>query len=170
MRRALLVLTAGLLLATTACGTDQTSGGLGPGTSRPPAPAVGGTTAPTLSAEKQAALAKTKAVCESVGQAYTRNMGPFAESMSTMVAQKNAKPSREKAQQALSAFAQDIRTATQAGADTEARAAGKKTADQLQAKAADDTIFTGVKTAEDLETVLGPTLKEWLEPITEHCS
>jgi hypothetical protein len=169
MRRALLVLTAGLLLAATACGTDQTPGGLGPGASRPPAP-TGGGTAPTVSAEKQAALAKTKAVCEAVGQAYTKNMGPFAESMSRMVADKNAKPSRENAQQALSTFATDIRTATQDGADTEARAAGKRTADQLQAKAADDKVFAGVKTTEDLETVLGPTLKEWLEPITEHCS
>ncbi|MFF5296555.1 hypothetical protein [Paractinoplanes globisporus] len=151
MRGALKVVVAGGLLAFCAagCGSAPSSGA---------APAVS-TAAP-----------ETKVTCEAVGEAYTKNIGPFAEALSEMVGAKATAAGRTDAQQKLKALADSLRTATQGSGDAQLRADGKQTADQLQAKSADAKFFGGIKTAQDVSTVLGPTLKEWLAPVTHHCS
>jgi cell pole-organizing protein PopZ len=159
MRRALLVLMVGGALSTmAACGTaaGQTPGGA------QAASAPGGAALPS-------ALAETKQSCEALGQAYTKNVGPFAEALSKMVAGPAA-ATRKDAQQKLGALATAVRTATADSTDAQIKADGKQTADSLQKKASDATFFQGIKTTDDVNKVLGPTLKEWLSPVTHHCS
>jgi hypothetical protein len=120
------------------------------------------------------ALAETQALCEALGQVYSTNMGPFAQALSEMVAVRqrsgNTKSLQRQAQQRLGAFATAIRNATRTSGDTHARAAGRQTAELLEAKSADAAFFGQVRTTEDVQKVLGPTLKGWLEPVTNHCS
>jgi hypothetical protein len=96
-------------------------------------------------------------------------MAPVAEALTKLV-DNTDKKTRQQAQQAMKAFAGEIRRATQDSTDPQLRTDGKKTADQLQAKAADAELFSKIKTNEDVNTVLGSTLKEWLSPIEQHCS
>lgn len=162
MRRAILALTVGGVLLTAACGTEKSPAASGPAV-------TGGSVAAA-----QPALAESKALCEALGQVYSENMGPFAETLSKMIADRNSpgggKNSSEQAQQSLSAFATAIRRATQSSANPQVRADGKQTADRLQATSTDDKFFTKVQSAKDVNTVLGPTLKQWLAPVTHHCS
>jgi hypothetical protein len=178
MRRVLLALTAGILVVTTGCGTARTPAPSGT-TGAPPAPAApapggasGAAPAATATTTGETALASTRALCEGLGQVYTKNMGSFAEALSKMVAdgEKSRDASREKAQQALTAFATAIRDTTASSTIGDARADGKRTADLMQAKAADDKFFDQVKTSKDLDRVLGPDLKKWLAPVDSHCS
>jgi len=148
MRRTMTALIAGGLLAgTAACGS------LG-----------GATPVSTLTGGPEPAA---KVSCEAVGDAYTKNIGPFAEALTKMVADRRTV---KVAQQKLDAFGAAIRTATADSADLEIRADGKQTADRLHAKSADAKWFGTIRTAEDVNTALGPTLKEWLAPVTNHCS
>jgi hypothetical protein len=70
----------------------------------------------------------------------------------------------------LNAFATAIRESTQSSTDPQVRTDGKQTADKMQAKAADAGFFRAIKTSEEVNTVLGPTLTEWLAPVARHCS
>jgi len=115
------------------------------------------------------AAPETKATCEAVGEAYTKNIGPFAEALTKMQAAPTA-AGRTAAQQKLKALADSLRTATQSSGDAQLKSDGKQAADQLQAKSADAKFFTTIKTAQDVSTVLGPSLKQWLSPVTHHCS
>jgi hypothetical protein len=156
MRRAVLALVVGgALSALAACGTaaGQTPGG---------SPQTGSVTLST-------ALAETKQSCEALGDAYTKNVGPFAEALSKMVAGP-AKDTQQAAQQKLGALATAVRTATATSTDTQIKTDGKQTADRLQAKAKDTAFFQSIKTTDDVNKVLGPSLKEWLSPVTHHCS
>jgi hypothetical protein len=167
MRRAILALTVGGVLLTAACGTERS-----PAASSPAV--TGKSVAAGQPAAAQPALAQSKALCEALGQVYSENMGPFAETLSKMIADRHApgggKAASEPAQQTLSAFAKAIRGATQGSADPKVRADGKQTADRLQATSTDEKFFAKVQSAKDVNTVLGPTLKEWLAPVTHHCS
>jgi hypothetical protein len=148
MRRVLLPLAVVLPLA--ACGTAtsaQTSTG-GPVTTAP---------------------ASTKSACEAVGEAYTKSMGPFAEAV-TKLGDGGTADERKQAQQKLGAFATSVRTATATSADPQIKTDGAQTADTLKAKSADAAVFAAIKTPQDVGTLLGPTLKEWLSPVTRHCS
>ncbi|GAA2611623.1 hypothetical protein [Paractinoplanes durhamensis] len=157
MRRAVLALIfGGALSALAACGTA---------TGQTPSTAASGPGGGAL----PSALVQTKESCEALGQAYTKNVGPFAEALSKMVAGP-AKTTQDAAQQKLTALATAVRTATETSADAQIKADGKQTADSLQAKAKDATFFAGIKTTDDVNKVLGPTLKEWLSPVTHHCS
>jgi hypothetical protein len=113
-------------------------------------------------------VAGNKEACEAVGQAYAKSMAPFAEAVTKAAGGTAA--DRKQAQQKLEAFAASIRAATENSTDAQIRADGVQTADRLKAKAADGKLFTAVKTQQDVSTLLGPTLKEWLSPITHHCS
>lgn len=156
MRRAVLALmVAGTLSAMAACGTAS---GQTPGSN-----AGGG--APTLSS----ALAETKQSCEALGEAYTKNVGPFAESLSKMVAGPS-KQTQADAQTKLGNLAVAVRAATEGSTDAQIKSDGKSTADSLTAKSKDAKFFQGIKTPDDVNKVLGPTLKEWLSPVTHHCS
>jgi hypothetical protein len=158
MHRAVLGLVVGGLLlgAAAACGTAQ----------NPPPGA--GTPGPVTLAPEQA---QTKASCEAIGTVYTKNMGAFAESLSKMVAGgTDPTAARKDAQQRLSAFGSAIRQTTQTSGDAQLRADGKQTADQLQTTSADKAFFTRIKTTHDVTNVLGSNLKEWLAPVTHHCS
>jgi hypothetical protein len=152
MRRAVRVVVAGGLTALFAagCGSAPSSEAVSP-------PVV--TAAPA-----------TKATCEAVGEAYTKNIGPFAEALTLMVQAKPTAASRAAAQQKLKALADSVRTATQSSGDAQLKSDGKQAADQLQAKSADAKFFGTIKTAQDVSTVLGPSLKQWLSPVTHHCS
>lgn len=161
MRRAILALTVGGVLLTAACGTE-------------PIPAASGPAATGKAVAAQPALVESKALCEALGRVYSENMGPFAQTLSKMIADRHApggeKASSEPAQQTLSAFAKAIRGATQSSADAKVRADGKKTADRLQATSTDEKFFAKVQSDKDVNTVLGPTLKQWLAPVSQHCS
>lgn len=144
----------GALLTLAACGTA--SGG----TTATPAVPGGG--------QPPAVASQTKAGCEAVGQAYTKSMGPLAEAVTKMV--NGGGGTAAQAQAKLKDFSAAIRTATEQSGDAELRADGKQTADALQAKSADAKTFSAIKTQDDVSKLLGPTLKGWLSPVTQHCS
>jgi hypothetical protein len=154
MRRVVLgVAVGGLLLGVAAgCGT---AGGPTPG---------GGTGAASLAPEQVA----TKTTCEAIGDVYGRNMGAFASSLSKVPAAGDT--ARQEARQKLTAFGSAVRDATKGSADAQLRADGKQAADRLQATAKNAAFFAKIKTTGDVSTVLGPTMKEWLAPVTHHCS
>jgi hypothetical protein len=116
------------------------------------------------------AAPQTKVTCEAVGEAYTKNIGPFAEALTRMVQATPTAATRATAQQKLKALADSLRAATQGSADAQLKSDGKQAADRLQAKASDAKFFGTIKTAQDVSTVLGPSLKEWLSPVNHHCS
>jgi hypothetical protein len=153
MRRALFgIVAGGLLLGAAACGS---TGGPTPGA---------GTAAVTLAPEQLA----TKASCEAIGDVYTKNMGAFASSLSKVPA--SGDTARKEAQQKLTAFGSAVLGATKGSTDAEMRADGKRAAEQLQAAAKNAGFFAKIKTTDDVSAVLGPTMKEWLAPVTHHCS
>jgi hypothetical protein len=151
MRRAVRPLLLGaVLLLPAACGT-----------------ATSGTTPASTAAE--ARNAETKSACEAIGEAYTKSMAPFAEAVAKAAGSGTA-ADRAAAQKKLVDLATSIRTATAAAKDPQIVADGKQAADQLQKKAADASVFAALKTPEDASKLLGPTLQEWLSPVTHHCS
>lgn len=153
MRRALFgVVAAGLLLSAAACGS---TGGPTPGA---------GTAAVSLAPEQVA----TKASCEAIGDVYTKNMGAFATSLSKVPSSGDI--ARKDARQKLTDFGTAILGATAKSTDAQMRADGKQAAGQLTKTAKDAAFFAKVRTTEDVSTVLGPTMKEWLAPVTHHCS
>ncbi|MFI7541902.1 hypothetical protein [Actinoplanes sp. NPDC049599] len=157
--RALII--GGVLFSAAACGTATNPAPGGPGVG------IGSAVAPAPGAV--ASDSSIKSSCEAIGKVYSKNMAPVAEALSKLTEGADKK-TRQQAQQALKAFATDLRGATQQSADPQLRTDGKKTADQLTAKAADADLFSKIKTTEDVNTVLGSTLKQWLSPIEQHCS
>jgi hypothetical protein len=157
--RALII--GGVLFSAAACGTATNPApgepGVGIGSATAPPPGV------------RASEASIKASCEALGQVYSKNMAPVAESLSKLAGGADKKK-QQQAQQALKTFATEIRGATQQSPDPQLRTDGEKTAEVLQAKAADSDLFSKIKTNEDVNTVLGSTLKEWLSPVDQHCS
>ena len=156
---------SGVLLTAAGCGTatGSTPGApAGPGTASAP-PAA------TLAAE-----ASTKSSCQALGEVYSSHIPPFAEALSKMVTGRQsagADPeSQRQVQKSLSAFATAVRESTQSSTDPQIRTDGKQTADRMQAKAADAGFFRAIKTTEEVNAVLGPTLTEWLSPVARHCS
>lgn len=166
MRRAVqTIVVGGALLLAAACGTANSPSGSNPAPAGTPvvgASAGGGA--------QPAALTETKAMCEALGQVYNKNMGLFAESLTKMVAAKGATAAQQEAQVSLKSFSVAVREATGKSGDTALRDDGKKAADQLQAKSADAAFFQKIKTSDDVNKVLGPTLKEWLSPVSSHCA
>ncbi|GID97013.1 hypothetical protein ACFQFC_38425 [Amorphoplanes digitatis] len=164
MRRAVQALViGGVLLPAAACGIAT-----GPTTAAP----VGAPAA--TSAAAPAADGSIRSSCEALGQVYGKNLAPFAEALTDLVAARQKagsdKEPRAEVRRSLTEFASAIRAATSASTDPQLRADGERTAEQIQAKA-DDAGFVGaVKTSEDVNTVLGPTLKQWLSPVAQHCS
>jgi hypothetical protein len=114
-------------------------------------------------------VAATKQLCEAVGQVYGDNMGKFAQAL-TKVPDGGGATARKDAQQALNMFADALRRATQTSDVPGAQKAGAKAADKMSATAADDAFFSSIKSADDVQKVLGPNLKSWLKPVTEKCS
>lgn len=153
MRRALFgVVAGGLLLGAAACGT---TGGPTPGA---------GTAAVSLTPEQAA----TKASCEAIGDVYTKNMGAFASSLSKVPS--TGDTARKDAQQKLTQFGSAILGATSSSGDAQLRADGKQAADHLKTTAKNAAFFAKIKTTDDVSAVLGPRMKEWLAPVTHHCS
>ncbi|GAA0486023.1 hypothetical protein Ade02nite_09690 [Paractinoplanes deccanensis] len=151
MRRVLLV--AAAVAVVSGCGTVA---GTPAGTPPPAAPA------PSVPAE-------LKATCDALGKVYGEKMAPFAQSLTTMVGRRDA-GTQKQARESLEAFAAAVDEATRASGDAGLKADGKKAADQLRAKAADAKFFAGIRTDRDVSNTLGPALKEWLSPVTRHCS
>ena len=160
MRRAVLALVVGGVFATaSACGTLN-------------GPAANGTPNPGAAATDPA-LVDTRTVCDAVGQVLNKDIGPFADALGKMIAGRKtatADASLAQAKQSLKTFATSIRGATQTSTNAQVRADGAQTADTLQAKSADDAFFQKIQTTKDMDTLLGTTLKEWLSPVTHHCS
>lgn len=157
---------SGVLLSAGACGTATNPAPGEPGVG------IGSATAPPPGA--RSAEASIRSSCEALGQVYGKNMAPLAEALTKLAdTRKQAgddKAPKQQVQQALKAFAGSIRVATQNSQDPKLRTAGKQTADQLQAKAADAKLFNEVKTTEDVNKALGTTLKQWLSPVDQHCT
>src|SRR4051812_23240409 len=164
-RAARIGLVGGVLFAVAACGTANSPVTQVPATAAGAAPATAGA-AP--------AQGETKAACEAIGQVYSTNMGPFAKALTDMVAGRQdsavANRSQQQAQQSLKAFATAISAATQTSTDPQLRTDGKQTADRMLAKSADAGFFRKIQTNNDVNTVLSSTLKEWLSPVSHHCS
>ena len=156
---------SGVLLSAAACGTATNPA---PGEQ---AVGIGTATAPPSGTQTEATI---RSSCEAIGQVYSTHMAPIAEALSKLAADRSSpgddKASERQVQQSLTAFATAIRGATDKSADPQLQAAGKKAADQLKAKAADRKLFSEVKTPQDVNTAVGPTLKEWLSPIEQQCS
>ncbi|MFF5077305.1 hypothetical protein ACFY36_09645 [Actinoplanes sp. NPDC000266] len=149
--RGVLGLTAVLLTAAAAAGCSTAAGST---TTLPAAPS---------------APAELKSTCDALGKAYGERMAPFAQSLTTLVG-KRTPDAQKQAQDSLAAFATAVDDATRTSSDATLKADGKKTADQLRTKSGDTKFFATIKTEKDVTTTLGPTLKEWLSPVTRHCS
>jgi hypothetical protein len=162
MRRAILSLVVGgVLLVAAACDSTPTTTPGGP-----PGPGQ---------AAAQASMADTRAMCENIGKVYGTNVGALASALGKLIGSPGptgdgAKTAKAQAQQALGSFADAIRTATQESHDPQVRSDGQQAADQLRSKASDAKLFDGIKTSNDLNTLIGPTLKDWLAPVMKHCS
>jgi hypothetical protein len=157
MRRVVLrLVVGGALLGVAACGTAGNPNDVG-------TPRVGGAAA-SLTPEQAA----TKSSCEAIGSVYTKNMGAFAASLSKVPAE--GAVARKDAQQKLDDFGAAVLGATRDSTDAQLRADGKQAAGQLQKTAKNAAFFARIKTTDDVSTVLGPTMKEWLAPVTHHCS
>ena len=145
------LLVGSAVLAAAACGTAADSGSTTTAASAPAAntpPGLGST-------------------CEALAQVYGKNMAPYAQALTDLVADRKKV---EPAQQALAAFATAVQDATKASEDAQLRAEGKKTADQMRAKSEDAKYFRTIKTAADVDKAMGPTLSEWLSPVSSRCS
>jgi len=150
MRRTIRTLLAGgVLLSAAACGTATGT----PTTTAASAPA--GNVPP--------AVATT---CEALGQAYGNNLPALAQALSTLAADPKTVAA---AQKALAGFATAVSDATKASDDAQLRADGKQAADQMRAKSADPKFLATIKTTKDVDQALGPTLTQWLSPVTRHC-
>ncbi|MGK5682130.1 hypothetical protein [Actinoplanes sp. URMC 104] len=169
MRRTVISLLAGgLLLTAAACGTAKDQPGstsAAPPAAAPPASAAGAGTGPA--ATGAAAPAAIKTTCEALGQAYGKNMAPFARALTEYVADRKTIAT---AQQSLAAFATAVQEATASSADAQLKADGKQAAARMHAKSTDATFFAGIKTGKDVSKTLGPTMTQWLSPVQRHCS
>ena len=162
MRRALPIIPVGVLLVSlAACGTAKNGDARPAGTAQPGGAASAATT-----------TAAVKVSCETLGQVYNKHMASFAEALTQTIGGSPATQTtrRQRAQESLKSFATAVRSATQTSDDQALRADGKRTADQLQAKAGDTAFFTGIRTGKDVSAALGPTLSGWLAPVRKHCS
>ena len=162
MRRAAPALAlVGVLLSAAACGTAR---GPEPGTPAAPAPAA---------ASADPAQAQSRALCETLGQVYSKHLGPFAEALSATVEGGTAareETAQKQARQQLTGLADAIVEATRANPDAQVQADGAKAAEQLRKASADDKFFRDVRSAEDVNTVVGTTMQTWIEPVARHCS
>ena len=166
MRRAVQAFIIGsVLCSAAACGTATPAPG-------EPGAGIGSATPPP--AAEQSAAASTRSACEALGLVYSRYMAPFAQSLTELVDGRekagDAEKYRKEVQEALTAFATGIRTATKESTDPELRNDGERTAARLTAEDTREDLFKEVRTRKDVDTTLGPTLKEWLSPVDAHCS
>lgn len=163
MRRAAPALVlVGLLLSTTACGTARSPE---PGGARTVPSAAPGGAAP--------AQAQTRALCETLGQVYSEHLGPFAEALSATVeggAASRGAAAQKQAQRQLNGLADGIVEATRADPDAQVRADGEQTAAQLRKTAGDRKFFSGISSPEDVNKVVGTSMKTWMAPVARHCS
>ncbi|MDY7087913.1 MAG: hypothetical protein SYR96_22750 [Actinomycetota bacterium] len=152
-RAATALLAGGLLLTASACGTAMNG-------SPTAAPNVSGAPVPT-------AAAAVKSTCEALGQVYGKNMAPFAEALTTFVADRKTIAT---AQQSLAAFATAVQEATATSEDADLKAAGKQAATTMHAKSTDTKFFNTIKTTKDVDKTLGTTMSQWLSPVSRHCN
>jgi hypothetical protein len=169
MRRAVTALVvSGLLLTATGCSlSHNTASGQ---------PVPGGAAAAPVNPSVSASLADTRSVCDAIGKVYSKDYAALATALSKLVSSRKGSPasaqssSKQQAQEALRAFADDVRGATQTSTNDQVRTDGTQTADQLKAHADDGTLFDKVKSTGDMQNLLGPTMKGWLAPISNHCT
>ncbi len=163
MRRAVqALLVGGALLTATACGNVDN-----------PAPYTAPNPGQATAVSVPPVEATTKQWCEALGQVYNQNMGPFAESLTKMVDGRRTGAGATAvaaAQKSLSTFAGAIRSATEGATEPALIQIGRQTSEQMQAKAKDKAFFDKIQTTQDVNTLLGPTLKEWLSPLTQQCT
>jgi len=166
MRRPLLIVTAGMIALTAACGTDRATDAIPAVQPAPGQVATRAGTAPSI--DPRAAF------CPAIGEVYSARLGPFAAALSRMTTVPSgsgeAEAARDEARKALGSFAAEIRSVTATATAAEARQAGAKVADAMAAKSTDDKFFGGIRTGEDVEKVLGTTVTGWLEPIDKYCA
>ncbi|MFC4065943.1 hypothetical protein [Actinoplanes subglobosus] len=151
MRRAIYTLLAtGALLTASACGTAPDSG--------------------TKSAASAPAVAVTTpaagAACEALAQVYGKNMALYAQALTNLAADPKT---IAQAQQSLAAFATAVQEATSTSVDSQMQAAGKQASEQMHKKSTDAKFFATIKTPDDVNKAMGPTLSEWLAPVAGKC-
>ncbi|GIE80763.1 hypothetical protein Aph02nite_67130 [Actinoplanes philippinensis] len=144
------LLAGGALLTVSACGTAPGAPGSG----------AGGATAAVTTPPAGAA-------CEALAQVYGTKMAPYAKALTTLATDP---ATIAQAQQSLAAFATAVQDATDTSADAGLKAAGKKAAEQMQKKSTDEKFFRAIKTPDDVNKAVGPTLSSWLAPVQQHCS
>jgi peroxiredoxin family protein len=168
MRRALLaVALGGVLLATTACSSDDKSPAAAPAASTPStAASIAGPDYP----------ANTKLVCGKVEKVFDADLDIFGTQMGKMIAHKEAKQTAEadKAEKAaatgLKNIAAKVRKETAAAEDPELKTAGEASATKFAASAADTKFFDAIKTTKDLDKTIEGKMTDWLSPVAGYCA
>ena len=163
MRRAVTALAlAVVLLTAAACGTD-----------RSPQPATSGPVAAPAPAGSAPGDAPVRALCETLGKAYSDHLGPFAEALSATVAGSTASRdanAQKQARQQLTGLADAITEATRGNPDKQVQADGVQAAEQIRKASADDGFFKKITSPDDVNKVMGTTMTTWLSPVARHCS
>ncbi|RZU50562.1 hypothetical protein EV385_2337 [Krasilnikovia cinnamomea] len=169
MRRALLAVTlGGALLTTAACDDAETATPTAAGTSVPPSAAAPATTAANYAAN-------TKKVCGQVETIFTADLKNFGTELGRMIAFREAKQAEpaakaEKAARAeLKKVAEKIRKQTATAQDPELRKAGAESAAKFSKSAQDTALLSKIKTTKDLDKSLEGLMATWLTPVAGVC-
>ena len=168
MRRALLaVALGGVLLAATACDSDDKSPAAAPAAALPSAAAI--SAGPDYSAN-------TKLVCGKVEKVFDADLENFGTQMGKMIAHKEAKQTAEaeKAEKAaaagLKSIAVKVKKETAVAEDPELKVAGAASAAKFAQSAADAKFFDSIKTAKDLDRTIEGKMTDWLSPVAGYCA
>jgi hypothetical protein len=167
MRRAFLaVALGGVLLTGAACGSDaETKDNAGSAT-----PSV----APASSAPDYSA--DTQLVCGKVEKLYNGGLEGFNTQIGKMIANKEAKLSKE-AGQARKAAGQELKDVgtkieqeTAAAQDPALQMAGATSAATFVKTAGDDAFFDKITSQKAYDSTIQSQLQEWLTPVAGYCS
>lgn len=118
--------------------------------------------------------ADTKKVCDEAEKIIDTDLEVFAERLGEMIIYKEAdktaqaKTAMGKAQNELKELAQRIRELTATALDPKLREAGEESAESIEATAAGNKFFDGIKTLADLDS-LESEMIPWLTPLMAQC-
>lgn len=149
MHRIVLVVTVGVLLASSGCGGDALS----------------------------TASVDTTTVCDKVDNlAEGKEMRQFARELSQLIgyqeAQQTAKATqaREETQQGLRGLAAAVRRETSSARDPGLKAAGERSARSIERSASDKVFFARLTTIEDLDVNMWSEMALWLSGLSTYCA
>jgi hypothetical protein len=155
MRRlALVSLAAAAAIPVAVAGCGSAGGGAAAG-----APAAPSTTAPSAGFSPPV-TENTRQVCDKINRAVADGAAAFGRDLGTLAGHlaggntADATAARKSALARLTALATTIRAAAGTAEDTEVRASARRTADQIDALAADPALLSGLKSTKDLAPVI----------------